>query len=143
MEFVGRVPAGFGSRRVVQVVASAIVIEVAIPAVGGMLAQWHALHVEHVVVGARVEEEHVMDAAHLARPLGGVVVRIRPLPDHLVAELFSAEQSIQKDLEVVARSGVAVKPDGTRRLEDAAEFDQADGHLDKVRHHLVLADPRA
>jgi hypothetical protein len=70
-------------------------------------------------------------------------VRVSSLPRDLVSKVARVEHTVEQHPEVVARRRVAVKVERARPLENAVEFDQADGHLDEVGHHLVLADARA
>ena len=70
-----------------------------------------------------------------------VVVGVRPLPDDLVSEVLRAEDGIEQQPEIRTRRRVAVEIERACRLEDPVELDEANGHLDEVGHHLVLADP--
>ena len=95
--------------------------------------------IPNVAFGLRVEEYSIGDVA--IRPID-IIVCSRPLPDDLVLECRWTEHAIQQQLEVVARSRVAVKIQATGRLKYAVEFDQADRHHRQIGHHVVLAEKR-
>ena len=54
------------------------------------------------------------------------------LPNDLIAEIISAENRIQQQLEVVAGGGVAVKVEAAGVLQHGTAGEQAGGHVDEV-----------
>ena len=78
----------------------------------------------------------------VASPCHRVPVRARALPDDLVPEVLRPEHRVHQHLQVVAGRRVAVQVEATRRLQHAAQLDQARGHHGEVRHHVAVAEER-
>ena len=63
----------------------------------------------------------------------------RSLPDDLVPEVLSSEQSVHHGPEVGRDFGIAVEIDAAGRFEYAPELYQSDGHVREVCQHRVVA----
>ena len=83
------------------------------------------------LVGARIEQDVVLDAAEAPR----VVVGDGAFPVEVVAIVLGAEDGIQDEFEVVRGGVVAMQIKAAAGFEDAVQLDQAGGH-----HHQIGAD---
>ena len=76
-----------------------------------------------------------MNRAETAGPIVGAC----SLPDHFVAKVPRAKHGIHESFEIVARGGVAMQVDTSRRLEHALALGQAFRHVGQIRQHAALA----
>lgn len=137
--FVAGVAAGLRCREVVLSVATPICVLVPIKRidVGRVVIRVHRIPRPRLATG--VEQDQVVDAPVLPPPLLRVAVCAGSLPRDGCAEAVSAKHGIHQELEVVARSIVAVQVDTTCLLEHAMQLEQAHGHEDQVAHHRLAA----
>lgn len=67
-------------------------------------------------------------------PAGGA------LPDDLIAKELRTEDGVEQQLEVVARSRIAVEIERSRWLHNSTEFHESRCHHAEVGHHVTMAE---
>src|SRR5687768_5513178 len=64
----------------------------------------------------------------------------RAFPDDFIAEVLRPENRIQKQLEVVTSSRIAMQVERTSFFQDTAKFNEARRHHGEVREHVAFAN---
>ena len=85
------------------------------------------------LIALGVEQEHVNVGSVPSR----IVMRIRPLPHNLIAEVLWPKNRVHDQLVVIAGHRVAMQIDRAGGLQDAMQFNQANGHHGQVGHALL------
>src|SRR5580658_5821694 len=102
--------------------------------IGEFLVPVESVERVHAVRPGGIEEEHVVHslvAPRLCRP--------SPVaPNHFILEASGAKDTVQKDLEVVARRRVTVKIKAAAPLKDAAQLHETGRHHCEIRHDIRL-----
>jgi len=112
------------------------VVRLAIELIDILLIVRGILRIPREIVGSSVEEDRIVDVV----PSFRVAARRCAFPDNLVLIVLRTEHRVHDDFEVMGGGGVAVEIDGAGGFEDAAEFEEAEGHHGEVGEHVGGAE---
>src|SRR4051812_44236979 len=86
--------------------------------------------IERPIFTFAIEEDRIVHSTELSEL--AIIVGAGALPDDFVSECGRSKDGVKDDLEIVTRGGIAVKVEGSCRLQDALQLDQSHRHHDEV-----------